>query len=678
MTLACARRRSLGALGVLIATTLAAVACVGERGAKSTAPAPEPVAPAVTPVAQAPVAPTPPAPAAAQTPTAPAADQHADEKKDDEKRDEKPRKGIPVTEPLIVKNCATCHQDQGGGLLGRISFLRKTPEGWEMSLKRMIRLQHITLSPEDAKSIVRYLSNENGLARAEAERAMYEVERRIHWSEDASDKELRQSCGECHTLGRVLAERRDETEWKYLKATHLAFFPLAQWQAFRGEREHVDWDSLSDEEAQDRWEEMNKPSQHDQADRVLEKLAQEQPLFTPAWEAWHVNRREVPVAGTWDVVGHEPSRGDVSGSVTITRTDADAYETAWDLHYEGGAKVTRKGKGLLYSGYSWRGRSTGDAAGEAPELREVLLLSDDWNELDGRIFSGEYNEIGADVKLLRRTGVTSIERVENPALAIPSQANALVLLGENFPSDLAIADFHVGDGVSVTKVERVDAQHVRLTVDVALAAKRGRREVSFRAVRGPDDVVLYDTIDYIDVTPHEGLARTGGKMRPPQIERFEAVAMNRGPDDELYTADDFRVKVVPATWSLEEFPVRENDDDIQFVGGLDPRTGVFTPAIDGPNPARRWEANNIGEVYVVATAKMTVRDVPPKSKLKPKSKPADAAGAKPTTPPVAAEPFNPASQAPVVMVEREFRARGRLLVMVPIYVQWDRYLWDRK
>ena len=42
------------------------------------------------------------------------------------------------------------------------------------------------------------------------------------------------------------------------------------------------------------------------------------------------------------------------------------------------------------------------------------------------------------------------------------------------------------------------------------------------------------------------------------------------------------------------------DDDLQFSGTIDAR-GRFTPAVDGPNPERSGNRNNIGDVWVVAT-----------------------------------------------------------------------------
>jgi quinohemoprotein amine dehydrogenase len=57
---------------------------------------------------------------------------------------------------------------------------------------------------------------------------------------------------------------------------------------------------------------------------------------------------------------------------------------------------------------------------------------------------------------------------------------------------------------------------------------------------------------------------------------------------------------VNATWGLEEYGVTYDDDDVKFVGAISP-TGLFTPNVDGPNPARTSSRNNIGDVWVVAS-----------------------------------------------------------------------------
>ena len=109
--------------------------------------------------------------------------------------------------------------------------------------------------------------------------------------------------------------------------------------------------------------------------------------------------------------------------------------------------------------------------------------------------------------------------------------------------------------------------------------------------------------------------------------RFEAVAIANGPDGKPGTPDDLQLGTVPVRWSLEEFTATFDDDDLKFVGTLD-QTGLFTPNVDGPNPNRSGNRNNIGDVWVVA-------------ELTP-----EGAGAKP------------------------LRARAHLLVTVPVYMRW--------
>ena len=654
----------------------------------------------------------------------------------------KPRRGIPVTDPLILKACIQCHAVNKKGHMTRISYMRKSPEMWEITLKRMVRRHGVFIEPEQARSMLRYLASQHGLARTEAERGFFESERRVHLDRELPDDDLKKTCAACHSRGRVFSEQRDAEEWKLLKATHLAFFPLAGFQSFRGRGGRrggggaggtpaIDFQNMSESEIETALERRRSAdrARGDRADKVLGELAKKQPLFSPEWEDWQVNRREVPLAATWTVIGHEPGVGDIGGTVRIKRLERDTYETTWRLEYPGGKTVTRTGKGLLYAGYSWRGRSElkGDAAGVRPgPLKEVLLLNDSWDHMKGRLFNGAYNEFGIDIALHRHTGATRIFGATKPAVMIGIENHTVELIGEAFPSDLVAADFNLGEGVTVHAARRVDSRRVELVVSVDVKTERGRRRLSFRAHNGPEAVVLYDTVDYIKISPGEGLARTGGapgQRRSPygkQYERFEALAMNRGADEKLYTKDDYAIEFVPATWKLEEFNVRENDDDLLYVGGIDSLTGLFTPAIDGPNPERRWQANNVGDVYVVAEAVLNVRKMPekkpepepekPDKKKTPTEasvtpKPGESASsgatagatenggesgadgdsaARPSvqdqdaaTPTVAKEPEKKAIEEPeeIVMVRKTFRARGHLLVTVPLYARWDRLEW---
>jgi quinohemoprotein amine dehydrogenase len=643
--------------------------------ATALAQVPVPIVPAPAPPAAAPGAPNGAPHAAGSVPPAAATANAAQDPKAAKDADKPKRKGIPVEDPLVHTHCARCHALDAEQLMTRISFLRKSPEGWSESLKRMVRLHGLQMSASDAKQVVRSLANSHGLARSEAERGLYESERRVHWSEDAQDQDFRRACAECHPLGRVLLQQRDEEEWQLLRSTHVAMFPLARGQMGGGpppeeERRRAQaGPGGAGGGAQGAGGNQGPGGGPTQGvgDRVLARLAKDQPLFTDAWDRWQKHRREVPLGGTWTVTGHETGRGDLFGTATLVRTEADEYDVVWELRFANGSQVRRTGKGLLYAGYSWRGRAA--AAGEAEaQWREVLLLDERWQTLRGRLFTGNYDELGADVTL-HRAGAPRILALGNAAIEVPSRGHRLVAYGSGFPAAVAPADLFVGSGLTVQQVERVSDRELVLVVDAAAGTELGARQVVFGNEPEGPSVRLYDTVDYVRITPLQGLARIGGAKHPKQLERFEAFAMHRGPDGKPYTSDDVDLFQVWPQWGLEEFKVREQDDDLQYVGAIDPATGVFTPAIDGPNPARKWTANNIGDVFVTAVVELDVLVRPePKGK---DGKP--AAGSEPAKAAVAAAPAAPAV---LERVKKTFRARSHLIVTVPLYARWQALDWE--
>ncbi len=596
----------------------------------------------------------------------------------------------------------------------RISYLRKSPEGWAESLKRMIRLHGLQVSPGDAKQLVRSLANSHGLARSEAERGLYESERRVHWSEEQQDQDFRRACAECHPLGRVLLQQRDDEEWQLLRATHVAMFPLARGQMGGGPPEDESrrfggggpppgaaagagsgaggagpaGNQGGNRRGGGGGDGSGNPTQS-VGDRVLAKLAKDQPLFTPAWEKWTKNRREVPLAGTWSVVGHETGRGDILGTVELRRTEADEYDVTWQLTFSDGSTVTRQGKGLLYAGYSWRGRSAAPGVEATPangtQWREVLLLDETWQSLRGRLFTGTHDELGADVTLHRHQQRPRVLAIGDGAVPVPVSGHVLSLHGEAFPATVQPGDLFVGEGVTIVAVERVSANLLRVTLDTAAGTELGARTIAFGSEPGSVSLRLYDTVDYVRITPLQGLARIGGSKLPKQLERFEAFAVNRGPDGKPYTDDDVDLFQVRPRWGLEEFRVRDNDDDLQYVGSIDAATGLFTPNIDGPNPARKWSANNVGDVFVTAEIELevAVRPEPKKDETKAgegKDKDkgdAPKAGATSTEPPKVVPVIAPkADPGPLKRERKTFRARSHLIVTIPLYARWQSLDWE--
>src|SRR5690242_11336871 len=87
--------------------------------------------------------------------------------------------GFVIRDQTTIANCRRCHTLDSAGYMQRISYERKTPEGWEMSVRRMAGLNGVRITPATARTIVRYLSDQQGLAPAELRPGRFETERRL-------------------------------------------------------------------------------------------------------------------------------------------------------------------------------------------------------------------------------------------------------------------------------------------------------------------------------------------------------------------------------------------------------------------------------------------------------------------------------------------------------------------
>ncbi len=542
--------------------------------------------------------------------------------------------GIPVTDQLTAQKCSSCHKKDEKGRLTRISFERRTPEGWQQAIKRMVRLNGLTLTPEDARAIVKYLSNNHGLAPEEAKPSMYYAEHRMV-DETIPDENLRTTCTICHPYGRIMSQRRTKEEWDLLVNMHAGYFPVVEFQGFR--RFPPPPDAPPPPPGTD--------TRHP-ADRAVEYLAKNFPLQTPEWSAWRANLRAPKLAGRWLLIGNQIGRGRVYGEVVIEPGAAeDEFTTKVKMTYvKDGAVVTRNGRSLVYAGYSWRGRSFNTKAGESPgeittttdpnELREVMFVSRDWSQIEGRWFWGEYEEFGIDATLRRIGSEPIVLGLDRHSIKAPATGEQVKIFGANFPSDVKSEDVDFGPGVKVKRIVSAASELITIEVDVAEGSALGKRDIAVRRSFAPGAVTIYDKIDYIKVNPDNALARLGGVTYPKGYQQFEAFAWNRGPDNKPQTPDDLNLGPVDVEWSVEEFPSTYDDDDKNYIGSLS-RTALFTPSIEGPNPKRKFERNNYGEVWVVATYKP--KDAPPSA----------GKDAKPMT------------------------ARSYFVVTIPLYVKWD-------
>ena len=501
-------------------------------------------------------------------------------------QDEEPA-GIPVADQLVIDSCDRCHAADDDGMMTRVSYMRKTPEGWQQSIRRMVTLNDVELDPETARDIVRYLSDHHGIAPEELRPARFEVERRlIDWSYQEShegDEDIERVCSSCHSMGRVVTQRRTREEWDLLMATHRGYYPLSDTQGF------MRFGPPAADGA-----DVRHPM-----DKAVAELSGKFPLTTADWTSWSATMRPPRLAGTWALRGHEPGRGPIYGTVEIAEgADAANFTTRMRYAYaRSGDEVERDGRAIVYTGYQWRGRSFQDG-NEETALREVMMVERGWNEINGRWFAGSYDEFGPDVTLLRADGPVVLGI--HPGAIRSGAAATVTVHGVNLPTGMGPGDLDLGPGVEVARVTRSEANLLSAEVTASDDAAPGARDVFVAGRPVPGHLTVYETVDRILVTPEAGMARLGGGAFPKGYAQFEATAFSDGPDGEPETDDDLNLGFVDVEWSMEEYSAVFDDDDIEYVGTLDPN-GLFLPALDGPNPDRHGLRNNVGDVWTVAT-----------------------------------------------------------------------------
>lgn len=187
----------------------------------------------------------------------------------------------------------------------------------------------------------------------------------------------------------------------------------------------------------------------------------------------------------------------------------------------------------------------------------------------------------------------------------PGVTRELRIFGANLPSNLKPGDVDLGPGVTVTRVVKATPSVATVAVAVEKGLAVGIRNVSIGSATAVKALAVYDKIAYIEVSPDASMARLGGGIATKQYTQLEAIAYAAGPDGKKNTEDDVPLGPVNARWALQEFYSTPDDDDVKFVGSIND-SGLFTPASEGPNPARKKQSNNFGtnnwgDVWVEAT-----------------------------------------------------------------------------
>jgi len=505
--------------------------------------------------------------------------------------------GIPVTDKLTIEKCGSCHAPDEKGNLSRISWVRSTPEGWAQTIKRMVTLNGAPITPVEAKAVTQYLATNHGLAPEEAKPVMYMAERRLIDETNIPNETIRQACAACHAFGQPLSSRRTRTEWALLQNMHVALYSQADVQY----RRPVAGEGPAPT--------PGAPPPPNPGAVALDYISKTAPLHTPEWSAWQPRIQAPKLAGTWLISASAPGKGRFVGQMTIAPgKDGETFTTTTSLRsLTTGATMSRKGGGIVYTGYSWRGRSQGALNIEKPDdlesvMRESLWFAPDQKSAEGRWYFGEYHEFGLDVKLTRATADPAVVSVAPYALKTGTKGAEVHIYGANLPTGLAVGDVDLGPGVTVKKVAVTNANEVVATVDVAADAMAGQRDVAVRGAILQKALPIYSKIDYLKVTPETSLAHLGGTRFAKGYQQFDVVGFDNGIDGKPNTPDDVPMGTVDVTWSVEEFRTVTYDDDKDYVGTLTP-AALFVPNLEGPNDQRRFSRNNYGEVWVVATAK---------------------------------------------------------------------------
>jgi quinohemoprotein amine dehydrogenase len=490
-----------------------------------------------------------------------------------------PAAGAADVETLLRQNCAGCHGETSAPF-SRMYAQRKTPEGWEMTLRRMQLLHKVPYADADGRpseevfaTLVRHFADTQGLAPEESAPYRYILERRLNTIDVPEDPEYAVMCSRCHSIARVGLQRRTEEEWGHLVQFHLAQFPTTEYQAGGRDR---DWLGIAME-------------------KTVPMLGRTYPLETPAWQQWQKAAKPA-LDGRWRLAGRMPGSGDFDGVMSAVPAADGGFTLQFEGRFASGEPLAGSGAARVYTGYEWRGSLE---LGGARYL-QVLAASADGARMQGRMFLADNEERGIDLSAWKDRGAPQLVAVA-PAQLRQGGSATLVLSGtglEGAPD--------LGAGVRVDKVVSEDADRVVLEVSATADAAPGARRVRLGKAARDDALVVYERIDRIDVTPAYAVGRVGGAggSQPEVQARFEALAWANGADAQPGTADDLRIGMVNAEWSIVPWDQKAaEDEDLKFAGQMDKDSGVFTPAAAGPNPARKYQTNNAGALKVLAAVK---------------------------------------------------------------------------
>jgi quinohemoprotein amine dehydrogenase len=472
---------------------------------------------------------------------------------------------------ILDTKCVACHISTSNSSegLSRISDLRKTPEGWFMTVDRMQKDHGLILTKEEEQSVVKFLSDIQGLNYEETKPLRYILEKTPNYQEDFDNTMFVESCARCHSGARVGLQRRGLEEWKNLVNFHLGKFPTLEYQALARDR---DWFDIAINEV---------------SPMLAEKYGNDEKF----------NLEKVDFVGSWALFGHKLGDGDFYGTMTLSEDMKDKYKVSFDGKFADGRDFKAIGIATVFSGYEFRSSLNIDGK----KYNQVFAVNPKTYELSGSMFETIHPEEYASIKGVKNTNSQTTILGIYPKSVKAGTNQIITIFGNNLAKSVKLSN-----GLKINKT--LEQSKNKIVLDVSASSKYDSKSVNLNIGSNnfKDELIVYKKIDSLKVLPTYAIARVGdgGGVMPKQHAIFEATGYLAGVDGKIGTDDDISIGKVDAKWSIEPFDERAStDEDVKFVGEMDSFSGRFTPSFAGPNPKRKFQTNNAGNIKVIATHK---------------------------------------------------------------------------
>ena len=469
---------------------------------------------------------------------------------------------------IIDTKCIACHTPTAKGL-SRISEQRKTPEAWFMTVDRMQKDHGLVLTKEQEQSVVKYLADTQGLNYEESEAFRYILEKTPNYQEDFKDSLFVEMCARCHSGARVGLQRRPSAEWDNLVNFHLGKFPTLEYQALARDRDWFD-------------------------------IAQKQ--IVPYLASTYGNEKDfelkqIDFEGTWNLFGHKLGSGDFSATMKLTKTSKDNYTLTLNGNFVDGRELNASGSAIVYSGYEFRAKLDVDGV----VYNQIFAVNPKTLLLSGSMFETLHPEEYAFVNGAKISNTQTTILGISPLSVKAGTSEIITIVGTNLNKNIKLSD-----GLKINKIIEQSAN--KIVLDVSASSKYDVKQINLNINSKifENKLTVYKKIDALKVTPSYAISRVGdgGGSMPKQHAIFEAYGLLAGTDEKIGTSDDINIGQVDARWSIEPFDEKaKEDEDVKYVGSIDAFSGRFIPSFAGPNPKRKFQTNNAGNIKVVASYK---------------------------------------------------------------------------